>query len=140
MSGDEINIRLAKLLGWTEIRSCWGELQGKPPGGKCPYTIPEFNEDLNAIRDAELSTGARDRAYYLRALEEIVGEDTQCHPNNAQIECIFASAQQRALALIKTLEGSHEEVTPEAKDGTEARHLTAQAHALKEGIQEAGQA
>lgn len=124
MTDEELRIRVAELYGWTHIHidRDWMDsfddfnstaLVGVPPGatfvGSGSYEeIPNYPNDLNAMHEAEKILLNKDPQWkgfasadrYFDKLASVVGYNTGIMP------LVFATARQRAEALVKTMEGS----------------------------------
>ncbi len=78
MTNQEINERVAKLCGWTNIAPCTCkiELRGKDPNG-CSGHILNYAESLDACREFESGiSGSEDVSLYEHYLGEITESDS----------------------------------------------------------------
>ena len=119
MSNEELNRKLAELLGWTNI-SLYEDNQDPPiwtgrpkdlPRHEWDKRIPDYCTDLNAVHEVEMGLSADpDKQYdygeYLREAAECTGpRGRHFVPNGFGIWAIATlTAKQRTEALIKTLE------------------------------------
>lgn len=116
MTSQEINNAIATKLGWTHIEnfhtmSMAGSWKGYPRvfviGSK--VSIPNYNDDLNAMRKAELIfNNSKDSIKYGRELCSLVlGYSTsgESHNLNYWETCrvSWATASQRAEAFLRTI-------------------------------------
>jgi len=108
MDTQEINIAIAKALGWSGIKPS-GRLDGQMVGypaknpivGK-PQEIPDYCRDLNATHEMEktLVWETCERACYKEFLERTVARDER---DKQSLECTgayMATARQRAEAFL----------------------------------------
>lgn len=104
MTEEEINIAIAKELGWTFIT---GEVDYDGESmpftvwkldGKDHNTIPDYCHDLNAMYEAENSLSEQEqRDYFYRQLVPMFkGREPYTHRHAA-----FATAHQRAEAFLR---------------------------------------
>lgn len=113
MTQDEQRIAIAEECGWKD---CDGfELGGKWkhfPSGRASLDIPDYLNDLNAMREAEkILYKGRVPTEYLTALFEAVDKDYQHEAGGlevlepSEIYCILvhATAAQRAEAFLRTI-------------------------------------
>ena len=116
MSDDTLRVELAELLGWIRVSPdvvpdriwpCKSCVTGKdgwwmmfPPvdlpntTGKVATSPPNYPADLNACYQVEISL--KDDCPYILALIQVCGSD--------KLNCYYASARQRTIALIATLQ------------------------------------
>ena len=103
MTKESQRVALAKLLDWTDIQdpimfsAIMKTPAGFPPGTNGPHysTIPDALNDLNVIHEIELKlTGNPLFTGYELVLGKVVPLDRRL---------IFASAEQRGEAILKTL-------------------------------------
>lgn len=87
MTDDELDAMLGKLLKITPDRS-WKE------GRKGFNVWPRYCTDLNACHEVE--KGLTDDCTYIHALIQVCGND--------RLNCFMATARQRTIALILTLQ------------------------------------
>lgn len=113
MTTNEINIQIAKIMGWGDIQPCTcseDKPRGVIPGGGDFRHIPDFTKDLNAVHEAEKSIQAvsyedtrRLWLTYIIRLREII---TIIHPkSDTEHEWLLirATARQRAEAFLATM-------------------------------------
>lgn len=122
LSPEEKQIRIAELTDWSgpfgmfsklssgkQLLSCLQDrLHGTPPEDKgkpedeCRYQpVPDYLNDLNAMRDAEKSIPDGKFELYLKALNEVCGADVG--EGQASFVPYFATATQRADAFMLTV-------------------------------------
>jgi hypothetical protein len=110
MTNDQLNRLLAELLGWTNVQTqefVFGKPTtfGKPPPGIYNVNIPDYCGDLNAVYSVVMGLSETQRiAYRTQLIEtcvELMSRDTVFVKGSP----IDATAAQRTLALIRTLEG-----------------------------------
>lgn len=97
MSDKDINVAIAAECGWTCINSSGDlsvgfNLKLKGPAVSCLDAVPNYTEDLNAMREAE------------KALPDLQKyRETLCIVTAGNGGPITATARQRAEAFLKTL-------------------------------------
>lgn len=100
-------IAIAEHLGWIEIKAFAPPMipEGMPPGlshWQSLSTLPNFTNDLNAMREAE-ATLTKEQCHEFN--EQLL--DTRPNPKNAESYSArwtwHATAPQRAEAFLKTL-------------------------------------
>jgi hypothetical protein len=113
MTDQEINVQIAEIRGWTEvklaIRGAGGGTRiptpyGKPPGKKYMADCPDYCNDLNAIAEAEKATfGSSDiwKEFAINLLDTIKCESM----SELDVLCcvIQATARQHAETFLRTL-------------------------------------
>ena len=113
MSPEAQRIAIAEVCGWTNLHMEPSRyplegmpnvfLEGTPPPKRksvFPWSVPDYLNDLNAMHEAELVLDWDEQTStqlfnYRCALTKVCGNDRDLIP--------FASAWQRAEALLKTL-------------------------------------
>lgn len=112
MTNKEISIAVARACGWTQIEDRTNEMgahadvYGYPPTnfivGK-PERIPNYAQDLNAMRDAERVLTPSERVEYVAILTNRRSvTDDDITTDNAW-KAINATAQDRAKAFLRAL-------------------------------------
>lgn len=104
MTDEEINIKIAKAVGYLPCPKCDDCGYWLPPGAtsyRVAVVIPNYCNDLNAMHEAEktLIPPGKGKSRYTRILEESLDVPTDNH----QFYVVHATARQRALAFITTL-------------------------------------
>lgn len=102
----EIRILIAEACGWTDFVESYfdGLPAGTPPNwsGMRYQTLPDYPNDLNAMREAE-----EKHLTFSQALRwpEVLRQVVQGHYNHGEIqfEVYRATARQRAEAFLKTI-------------------------------------
>lgn len=97
MTDQEINIAIAKALGWTNFTPDTIQYTARRADGKWDL-IPDYCNDLNAMHEAEKTLGDR-LDLYREFLRLIATED----PTNRYNEPAFTRARQRAEAYLRTI-------------------------------------
>lgn len=106
MTNEEINTRIAQLLGWIYTKTVNDIPYGRHPiytsdvGWSIP--LPDFCNDLNAMHEAEKLLRAEDGddIEYRDALIRAMSNPYGCHP---EAWIWHATARQRAEAFLRTL-------------------------------------
>jgi hypothetical protein len=97
MSNEELNRKLAELLGWSDFYHGGKRLSGRrpdeDPGSSC--WVPDYCGDLNAV-SVVMGLNEDQRSEYRHALV------TQWP--SQKVDAVDASAKERTEALIRTLE------------------------------------
>lgn len=107
-----INHRIAKILGFTELSEEYSVasssntllpcpvimIRGKNPTGTY-VDVPDYYHDLNAMYELVMSLPLEKQVQFAHELYNILG-----HHDHVEIEAINASAKQRALAFLITME------------------------------------
>lgn len=119
MTDEQIRIKLALLDGWEKIEQDsevqeFRRFMDKSTGFVVTESqLPDYLEDLNAIRPVEISAIAQRPGYWNRYKENIRHQcEGVCHPQ-------IASARHRAYALMDTLHprpgcwGAYSKILPE---------------------------
>jgi hypothetical protein len=107
MSDQEINTAIAEECGWTKVFSEeWGPLRGLKSGDKfyagCAFTtVPDYCNDLNAIRDAVMTLPENKQVLYGVRLAWACGHTDKGSVGLWKIST--ATARQRAEAFLRTL-------------------------------------
>lgn len=101
MSNEELNRKLAELLGWKKKRANVGrqrppEYFWREPVSQIYTDLPNYAGDLNAAHGVVMGLNEDQRSEYRHALV------TQW-PSH-KVDAVDASAKERSEALIKTLE------------------------------------
>jgi hypothetical protein len=105
MTPEQINQRIAKHLGWTEISSGGsGRLLGKRPGDGRAMWVPDYYHDLNACHEME-------KLFEAKTIFDLYGPDlAEGYVNHLSRICIGhfggrvrATAPQRCEALLRTV-------------------------------------
>lgn len=118
MTDEGLRVETAKALGWTEVRIVpgihgpeedWlGGVNPKDPDAPILDEVPDFPSDLNACHEFEKALG-NDELGYISALASStnVGDASTdwTEATGYQFAMIHATARQRCLALLATLEG-----------------------------------
>lgn len=95
MKNQEINKRIAKLLGWTkcvcEYPHCgaWYSAESKEPS----LGVPNYAESLDACREFEASMNGTEKVVYADHLVDLCGDDSY--------DPIFATAMKRCEAFLR---------------------------------------
>lgn len=103
MTNEQINAAIAEVCGWTEIGSCdcGFKISGMPPYRSAHKKhIPDYCADLNEMHDAEKVCRVDRNWIYLNELDLV-----------CRVDAVYATARERAEALLRTL-GKWEEVQP----------------------------
>lgn len=110
MSTDQINVAIAELCGWTDIREqdyyaspsdpenirqFWEGIS--PEGEKLP--LPDYHGSLDAMAQAEATLTATEQIDYARKMHLFF--DGQRHHLHIDFDCITATAAQRAEAFLR---------------------------------------
>lgn len=78
MTDEQINIKIAKLCGWTEIEPCtcckWQSRGFRPEGSQHKKHLPNYTADLNACHEFEKAMTDEDHACFRKQLGEVVGD------------------------------------------------------------------
>ncbi len=113
MTDNEIRIAIAEACGWKWIASYHGyEWALKGPNGcivRCwdgergfaNTELPDYPNDLNAMRDAEGILNTQQQVHYGEILEAIT--KSHRHWKHVRFDLAHATARQRAEAFLRTL-------------------------------------
>lgn len=103
MTNEQINAAIAEVCGWTEIGicDCGFKISGIPPYRSAHKKhIPDYCADLNEMHDAEKACRVNRNWIYLNELDLV-----------CRVDAVYATARERAEALLRTL-GKWKEVQP----------------------------
>lgn len=105
MTKEELRVRVAELLGWSEIYDYSGELVGIGPRGF--GMLPDGPNDLNAMAEVErelakdrTEEGCNRRIRYAQAIQDQFGGTLA-----TRFDVATATAEQRCRAFVKVMEG-----------------------------------
>ena len=109
MNKEQQRIAIAKACGWTEIspRMTWGLPPNVEDDGteNCLKQIPDYLNDLNAMREAEQTLWEKDwtsRHDFVDKLARIMSPTHGYHQQSG-LDLLDATAAQRAEAFLRTL-------------------------------------
>jgi hypothetical protein len=109
MKAEEQLVAIAEFCGWKTVCTIGGIFAFQNPNGGLHPSLPDYLNDLNAMRDAaEFLFASRPRYYersYVSALQEVLGHDSDSGMMDNRSACalLHATAAQRAEALLKTI-------------------------------------
>ena len=117
MTPETQRIAIAAACGWTNClpgTPGFGSYVGQPTGIPPPQAIPDefvderealpdYLNDLNAMRDAESILTGGNRQQYYDELEHVLFGQSEIHWSDDKFVVVHASAAQKAEALLKTL-------------------------------------
>lgn len=115
LNDEELNIKVAEFLGWTDIyRSVYGYIAGYAPNSNHnhhPLPIPHYSNDLNTIHEIE-RIDPNLRNAYISNLWMITGNDKSVnfwteYNLRGLFACIYATARQKAEAFVLTMTICH---------------------------------
>ena len=116
LTDEEKRIKVAELCGWSTLkitlergRKMMHETTGQV--GYAKDVLPDYINDLNAMREAELVMLAQRRVFKQGWLNSEVytnnlGRILDCSDKEDWILCVTATAAQRAKAFVLTMGGS----------------------------------
>ena len=107
MTPDELNKRLAQLLGWET--EGYRDGYGGPPHDTAPERIPDYANDLDAVHEVEMGLKGEDMERYSITLHTLrIEQGIPTHTDGwRNLGMLSATALQRTEALIRTLEANH---------------------------------
>lgn len=104
MTDDELRIAIAEWCGWKcdPSHDPYESTKWMSPEGKywTPKPPPNYPSDLNAMWEAEERLTTEEKAGFVQNLYNLIGWPKLFYPFNG----IHATARQRAIALVKTIQ------------------------------------
>lgn len=102
----ELRVRVAELCGWTGVQVYNGHVYGSR-GLAVQMPIRNYCNDLNACAEFEKTLTIEQRRYYVHHLMRLNGNLPSNHVYPEEIyDIITATAEQRAIAFVATMEAS----------------------------------
>ena len=106
MSEEEINIAIAEACGWrlfSQFKNLWASPRSVVEYDCDAYPLPNYLNDLNAMREAEELLDDDQWLDYMLNLQDVL----QRHPDRGKwVVCqenMHSTAAQRAKAFVKTI-------------------------------------
>ncbi len=103
MTNDEIRIKIAESLGWSQPFGATGDWQ-RPDGSMTRWCmVPNYPESLDSCAEFEVRLITGERATYREHLAQVCDRDFYAGTHWSTCS-VHASAKQRCLAYLKTKE------------------------------------
>lgn len=106
MSEEEINIAIAEACGWrlfSQFKNLWAPPRSVVEYDCDAYQLPNYLNDLNAMREAEELLDDDQWLEYMLNLQDVLQRD----PNRGKwvvcLDNMHSTAAQRAKAFVKTI-------------------------------------
>lgn len=110
MKKEKQRIKIAEWMGWADIRRENDITVGVKPGTLASHLIPDYLNDLNAVRELELKLSGAPNYRMWYEIEEANNVKTDFEKyidlldEECEIEPYIASAAERCESLLKTLD------------------------------------